>query len=108
MPVDKAQAQMLTRHFGDDPIDHELCADCVRCTTCRREWCPTIMDHCPGDQPWRMHPTGGSGTRDDEYCYRCTNCSGGYFQFHREDSPPCVVVEQPPHTIAEGKGTQWP
>lgn len=96
----------LFRFLGDAPYDHEPCADCVRCATCRREWCPTVSDKCPGDKPWMRHPTGGIGTRDDEYCYRCINCPGGYFQFHRDEHPPCVVVEMPPHAVADGKGTQ--
>lgn len=94
----------LFAHLGDDPIDHEPCADCVRCATCRREWCPTVMDRCPGDKPWRKHPTGGIGRGDDAYCYRCTNCPGGYFQFHLEEHPPCVVIEQEPHVVMEGRG----
>lgn len=96
----------LMRFLGDPAIDHEPCADCVRCATCRREWCPTVLDRCPGEEPWARHPTGGYGRGADAYCYKCTNCDGGYFQFHRDDCPPCVLVEQPPHVIAEGKGDQ--
>ena len=96
----------LMRFIGDDPIDHEPCADCVRCATCRREWCPTVMDRCPGEEPSLMHPTGGRGRRDAAYCYQCTNCPGGYFQFFDPAYPPCVAVEQPPHVVAEGKGTE--
>lgn len=99
-------ATTLFAHLGDELVDHQPCAECVRCATCRREWCPTITDRCPGDTPWAMHPTGGAGTRDDEYCYRCTNCPGGYFQFHDPAHPPCVVVEQPPHVVADGKGSE--
>lgn len=53
-----------------------------------------------------MHPTGGLGTRDDVYCYKCTRCPGGYFQFFDEAHPACTEVPQPPHVIAEGKGDQ--
>lgn len=77
--------------------EHEPCADCVRCATCRREWCPTVTDRCPGEASWWMHPTGG-------YCYRCTQCPGGYFQFHHDEHPACTEVPQPPHVAAEGKG----
>ena len=94
----------LFAYLGDAAIDHEPCAECVRCATCRREWCPTVMDTCPGDKPWHRHPTGGHGASDAEYCYKCTNCPGGYFQFHNEAHPPCVTVEQEPHVIADGKG----
>ena len=100
MTVTRDQAQMLTTLAY-----HEPCADCVRCATCRREWCPTVVNRCPGEEPWLMHPTGGFGRHDDEYCYRCTSCPG-YFQFYRDDSPPCTVVEKPPHVVAEGKGSE--
>lgn len=97
-------ATRLTAFLGDTPLDHVPCADCVRCATCRREWCPTVVEKCPGDVPFARHPTGGLGTRDDEYCYRCTNCPGGYFQFHLDEYPPCVSVETPPHVVADDKG----
>lgn len=51
-----------------------------------------------------MHPTGGQGTRDAEYCYKCTNCPGGYFQFHLSEHPACTEVAQPPHFTLDGRG----
>lgn len=101
-------ANQLYGFLGDEPIDHGPCADCVRCATCRREWCPTVMDRCPGDRPFARHSTGGGSiVKDDQaYCYKCTRCPGGYFQFHDDRYPACVVVEQPPHVIADGKGVE--
>lgn len=96
----------LFAYFNDVPLEHEPCAECVRCATCRREWCPTVIDHCPGDEPSWFHPTGGFGTRDDEYCYRCTNCPGGYFQFHSEEHPACIERDREPHVVADGKGSE--
>jgi len=84
--------------------DHDPCADCVRCATCRREWCPTVTDRCPGEASSWVHPTGGIGTRDDEYCYKCTVCPGGYFQFYLDGYPNCTEVPQPPHIAAAGRG----
>lgn len=51
-----------------------------------------------------MHPTGGPGTRDDEYCYKCTACPGGYFQFHDPAHPACTEVKQPSHFAADDRG----
>lgn len=48
----------LFAFLGDEPIDHQPCAECVRCATCRREWCPTVMERCPGEGSWWKHPTG--------------------------------------------------
>jgi hypothetical protein len=87
-------------------VAHMPCADCVRCATCRCEWCPTIIDRCPGEAPWWMHPTGGMGTRDDEYCYKCTACPGGYFQFHDDAHPACTEVPQDPHIVLDGRGRE--
>lgn len=87
--------------------EHEPCVECVRCRTCRSEWCPTVTNRCPGEESWWRHPTGGMGTKDAEYCYRCTNCPGGYFQFHDPAYPACTEVVQPPHFIADdGRGHQ--
>lgn len=83
---------------------HEPCGACVRCATCRREWCPTILHRCPGEESSWVHVTGGLGTRDDEYCYKCTRCPGGYFQFHHPDHPHCTEIPQGSHQILDGRG----
>lgn len=85
--------------------EHEPCADCVRCSTCRREWCPTVVDRCPGEKSSWVHVTGGAGTRDDEYCYKCIVCPGGYFQFAKVDHPHCTEVKNEPHVAFDGRGT---
>lgn len=82
--------------------DHEPCVDCVRCLTCRREWCPTVLDRCPGEESWWRHPTGRG--RDNEYCYKCTECPGGYHEFYRSEYPACTEVKQPPHVVDDSRG----
>ena len=83
---------------------HEPCADCVRCASCRREWCPTVLTRCPGEESWWMHPTGGYGGDEQAYCYRCTACPGAYFQFHDDAYPACTEVKQEPHVVLDGRG----
>ncbi len=83
---------------------HEPCADCVRCATCRREWCPTVTDRCPGEESWWMHPTGHGNVDSGEYCYKCTVCPGGYFQYYIPGERGCTEVKQPPHFALDGKG----
>lgn len=100
LPVDRDARQRAELAMAD----HDPCADCVRCGTCRREWCPTVVDRCPGEESWWMHPTGGYGGDDQAYCYRCTRCPGGYFQFHDDAHPACTEVVQEPHVVADGRG----
>ena len=102
-------ATKLFAFLGDELSDHEPCADCVRCATCRREWCPTVSEKCPGEKAWRRHPTGSrpGGVKDDqEYCYKCKDCPGGYHQFYDPAHPGCQVIEPEPHMVATGKGDQ--
>lgn len=96
-----------TRELAEEAMAaHDPCADCVRCATCRREWCPTVTDRCTADYPSFVHVTGAPGTRDDEYCYRCQVCPGGYFQFHDPAYPNCTEAPHAPHVVADGKGSE--
>lgn len=85
--------------------EHEPCADCVRCATCRREWCPTVVLRCPGEESIWVHVTGRPGTRDNEYCYRCTVCPGGYFDYYLPEYPNCTEIPQEPHVAFDGRGS---
>lgn len=106
MTVDLQERRHAREAAEQAMADHDPCVDCVRCATCRREWCPTVVARCPGEESWWRHPVGRGNVDDGTYCYKCIDCPGGYFQFHDDAHPACIEVVQEPHVVADGRGSE--